>query len=229
MFYGRALNGWVVDFKGQDVVATESRRLIANAVIAASSGPLPVCKRDSQMRDDPSCDCDTMHWVHHLRAWGASRISCTAKGSPYWRVVGRIVRNRAGLSPSSMWAPRVAWSNLYKVAPAEGGNPNSALKAAQFEACLQLIQSELAFHKPRAIVFLTESPGEELWFQPFRERLAWTGFKDEGKRLVKATGTFRVADAEYFAVIAEHPQGRPEAGMAARITEILNHNVPAEI
>ena len=68
--------------------------------------------------DDEHCDSDPMHWVHHRRLWGASRKSCSAKGSPFWRVVGKIVCKRAGVSESSMWAGMVAWSNLYKIAPA---------------------------------------------------------------------------------------------------------------
>jgi hypothetical protein len=127
-----------------------------------------------------------------------------------------------------MWAAKVAWSNLYKVA-ADGRNPNAALKDAQFEACLDLIHSEVASYKHRAIVFLTENSGGESWFQPFRKKLEWTEFKDEGERLVIASGKFRSAETDYFAVIAEHPQGRPEADLATRITEILNRNAPPEI
>ena len=133
---------------------------------------------------------------------------------------------RSGISSASLWATRVAWSNLYKVAPANGGNPNSDLKDSQFDPCLELIQSELTTYNPRAVVFLTENPGGEPWFQPFREKLEWTDFKSERETLVVGSGRIRVNGTDYFAVIAEHPQGRPEEELATLISEILNQNAP---
>jgi hypothetical protein len=229
MFYGRALNDWgeEAQFEGWKTGSAEGRKGIANAVIAVSNGSAPVCKQDREaFLNDPACDFDPMHWVHHLRQ-REKRFRCTASGSPYWRVVGKVVCSRGNISPSSTWAARLAWSNLYKLALC-GGRPSAPLKAAQFEACLRLMQRELSFYKPRAVVFLTENrPGREPWFRPFRERLGSSEFRTEQERLVLASCVLRVDEAECVAVIAEHPQGRPESCEASLIIEVLNRRAPA--
>jgi hypothetical protein len=83
--------------------------------------------------------------VHHPRMLeGRTSVRTVASTSPYWRVIGRIIRRIHGLGPESEnWSSLLTWSNLYKVAPAQGGNPSGRLMAAQFEKAYEILCREI--------------------------------------------------------------------------------------
>ena len=115
------------------------------------------------------------------------------------------------------WTSHVAWSNLYKVAPWEGGNPSDALCYAQLEDCKKIMQKELAFTSPRAVVMLTGY----YWAKDFLEYMndglepdcigyeKWGGYEAWAYRLEGR-----------LLIVSEHPQGKPEA---AHVIEINNN------
>ena len=61
------------------------------------------------------------------------------------------------------WSKTLAWSNLYKIAPWSGGNPDEALREAQLEGCRRLLQLEVRKLRPSLVVFLAGSD----WFLDF--------------------------------------------------------------
>ena len=62
---------------------------------------------------------------------------------------------------------RVCWSNLYKLSPAEAGNPSVVLRRIQMPGCVQLLSRELHEFKPRRVLFMS---GWDHWCDPFATR-----------------------------------------------------------
>ena len=119
------------------------------------------------------------------------------------------------------WTSHVAWSNLYNVAPWEGGNPSDALCYAQLEDCKKIMQKELAFTSPRAVVMLTGY----YWAKDFLEYMndglepdcigyeKWGGYEAWAYRLEGR-----------LLIVSEHPQGKPEAAHAEAIVKLIEIN-----
>jgi hypothetical protein len=182
VFYGWALNGWVppLKFRREDLGSDDKRSQKAIEICVAGH-KASICKLDEDVLA-PACeDCDDpqLHWVHHQRKkpYRYNSVAVT----PFWSVIGKVLH---GLDPARAadpnWASWIAWSNLYKVAPARGGNPGGPLMRCQFGKCAELLKVELANWQARAAVFLTEenkrSGGFDCvdlsgWFEPFRRSL----------------------------------------------------------
>lgn len=60
------------------------------------------------------------------------------------------------------WSDRVLWSNLYKVAPFGGGNPDNKLIKETIKSCIKILHYEIKFYRPSHIVFVTDA----WWFDP---------------------------------------------------------------
>ncbi len=71
------------------------------------------------------------------------------------------------LGPFEHWPSRLIYSNLYKVAPHEGGNPGSRLCKTQQQACEDHLVAEIEMWKPKRVLFIT---GWYYWAQPFVDR-----------------------------------------------------------
>jgi hypothetical protein len=88
--------------------------------------------------------------------------------SVFWKaakaVVGELTEGK------DFWASRLAWTNLYKLAPAKAGNPSDRLCKHQLEHCVNLLKLELEAFKPRYVLFVT---GE--WYLPFMGSFGLTG------------------------------------------------------
>ena len=67
--------------------------------------------------------------------------------------------------------PRLCWSNLYKVSPAEAGNPAVALRRMQMRRCTELLRHELREFAPRRVLVMSGWSG---WFDSFAAELGIT-------------------------------------------------------
>ena len=79
---------------------------------------------------------DQMKWVENLS--GNTKGYNTRK-SAFWRVIKKITKE---LYPEP-WYSHVAWSNVCKVAPWKGGNPNDSLYYAQLGDCKKIFAKEI--------------------------------------------------------------------------------------
>jgi len=119
------------------------------------------------------------------------------------------------------WSSHVAWSNLYKIAPWEGGNPNDELCDAEYEDCVEIMRKEIDFLSPRIVVMLTGYH----WAKDF---LVSMNAGQEPKYIDKEVWgdyeawAYRI-DGRLF-VVSEHPQGKPEAVHAEAIVNLIERN-----
>ena len=102
----------------------------------------------------------------------------------------------------------MVWSNLYKIAPSGGGNPDGKLQNIQFPFCRDILVQEIAAFRPRRVVFATGIDwAERLLDNPLFVR---TDPKAFGQNVL-GLGDLILNDKKIGEfVIAPHPQGKNE-------------------
>ena len=195
MVVGRATNGWL------------------HAVRTSELADADTCDRHASKVYEEAADACPMKWVSDI--WADPNSKYKTGRSAFWRVIRAVLGNLDVVSPNdAAWPSHLAWTNLYKVAPYEGGNPNAALCKAQLPGCISLLQAEIAARRPRRILFLTGHG----WAKPFLDAGA-PGVKPvDGHRYVNAVGTMTVGDNSARVVVAEHPQGKAEDVWVREVT-----------
>jgi hypothetical protein len=121
-----------------------------------------------------------------------------------------------------------------KVAPFQGGNPGAKLMKIQLEACMKLLEAELANWKPRAAVFLTEvnkrsghfdRVDDDGWFAPFRNRLGIEMDDSDlsgGKRALVRAGRRNVAGHPIRIVVTLRPESLTREELSRQIVAAIN-------
>lgn len=109
------------------------------------------------------------------------------------------------------WSRRVAWTNLYKISPQAGGNPDDDLCEAQFDACRELLRIEVETYDPALIVFLTGMD----WARSF-VRANFPPTPEDKKEVLPGTYLGRQA------FVAPHPRGAMHQGVG---TETLAEQI----
>ena len=180
MVIGRSVNGWIENWAIDQLQDPgERRRLI------------------DQTRDDaePTDRC-RMLWVTDLGGRTGHRYNTNR--SAFWRVLRSLSTDVLGADAAD-WPSSLAWTNLYKLAPAGGWNPAADLQVAQREAAIALLRMEIETLRPRRILALTGGN----WFWPFREAVADELQWREGLVVgVAGRGSSAV-------VVARHPMKKP--------------------
>lgn len=183
---GRAVNGWTdTEWRTRDAVTRYGRQRIVARARALS---------------EPCTGCP-LAWVS--QSWGAPRGTYSSKTSAFWRTVRGVVGGEEG----TPWPSEICWSNLYKVAPAAGGNPSPSEREAMFEGAAKLLRLELAVFRPTRVLVLTGRSWFERFVEPLGVPITW------GRgALVQGTGT----DGQATWVVAAHPQGKNESALIAQ-------------
>lgn len=103
----------------------------------------------------------------------------------------------------------MAWSNLCKVAPCDGGNPNDRLYAEQLDACRELLRRELDELRPALTVVLAGID----WFWDFLAPAA----QSQASQLEDPRVDVFCADLfGHKAVFAPHPGTANRAGVGPK-------------
>jgi hypothetical protein len=193
MVVGRAVNGWAEGVIPSELAVAPSTTDYAATIFdsAVGNGPCP------------------MLWVTKCWANPLNPDSdYNTKKSAFWRVIRAVVAEYGiANTDEDTWPSHLVWSNLYKVAPAEGGNPSNTLCDIQLPGCISLLQQEISTYLPRRLLLLTGLN----WAKPFLENIAPTFTPVSNYQYVEAIaeithgsgGTSKV-------VVAAHPQGKSE-------------------
>lgn len=165
------------------------------------------CKKKYNSRKSKCPECSSTK---------SNRLYCTGT-SAFWRVIRHVIRNIPFPEPLwNEWANQVAWTNLYKVSPSEGGNPTKSLQEVQLPYSQQILRHEIETWQPRRILFLTGHG----WMKRFIEQLGVEGEKTEDAKFVQFSGTLASTGAKV--VVGPHPQARkakPERKYAKEIAK----------
>lgn len=140
--------------------------------------------------------------------------------SPFWRVARRLLA-ALGEDASGRWVERIAWSNLYKIAPLGGGNPSNALCRAQIGPCRAILAEEIRRFEPTHIFM----PVGWNWFESdgrYDFSRLFGGVRRSGGRYAEGSAYFALPDGRAVqAVIACRPERRPEEEYVREIAELF--------
>lgn len=194
MVIGRATNAWtdgiLPERLSSPVEVAQYAKLVQGSV--AGDGECP------------------MAWVS--AAWGATE-GYNTKRSAFWRSIRRVLEDLGITSAENEeWASHLVWSNLYKVSPANGGNPNNALCDIQFSGCTELLQLEFDTYRPSRVLFLTGAD----WADPFLSH--WQLQETAQLQYVKRVGLYGGAHC----VVAVHPQGKAQEVWTSEVISAFN-------
>ena len=188
MFVGRAVNDWV----------TQGDRNTSGMFQDGST-------------NQAFARADQMKWVENLS--GNTKGYNTRK-SAFWRVIKKITKE---LYPES-WYSHVAWSNVCKVAPWKGGNPNDSLYYAQLSDCKKIFAKEIELLSPKVVVLFT---GEGWAIDLLRYMNGEVGTKSiyKQKWANYECKVYQINGVIY--IRTEHPQGKSEDAHVQCIVDIV--------
>lgn len=109
--------------------------------------------------------------------------------SSFWQVTYKLIQAKYNCNDEN-WCCKMAWSNLYKIAPAYGGNPEIDIEwQSQYENCKKLFEMEIEELKPKNLLLITGLDwvcwGEGHFIE--EKKLE----KHNKNKYVKATGNFK--------------------------------------
>ena len=128
---GQAVYGWLPDWTALDATSSAGR-----AAILADT------KASFSELDDP------MSWIAGHRV----------ENSPFWRTAHEVT-DALVPDPESPWFSRVAWANLYPIAPgAYKGNPEGTLRQVQATPAAEFLTAVVNALAPRLVLVRDPSP-----------------------------------------------------------------------
>lgn len=190
MVVGRAVNGWTEGVTPSELSTPSFAETYAAKVYESVVG-------------DDMCP---MSWV--TDSWENPDLDYNTKRSAFWRVIRSVVAE-SGIAnvDENAWPSHLVWSNLYKVAPADGGNPGNALCYVQLDGCISLLLQELNDYRPRRLLLLTGLG----WAEPFLKHVAPTLSSTLTGGYVEAIAKIQHGSGDMTkVVVAAHPQGKSE-------------------
>lgn len=157
---------------------------------------------------------DQMEWIENLS--GNSNGYNTRK-SAFWRVIKKV----AEVNNPKEWYSHIAWSNLYKVAPWKGGNPNANLQSKQRDYCYQLLKTEIEVLSPEYVILLTSR-----WEWSFLKYLNdWNDISpiSNVKWGKYKTSLYHINGTNF--IVSQHPQGKKEWEHKNAIIKLMEENI----
>lgn len=181
---GRAPNGGDPAWTVADVATPKGRQTAIDSTLA--------------LRAESPC---SMEWITDW--WRPDAPYNTAR-SAFWRV-SRAMTTHFGIAPElPRWSSYLAWTNLYRVAPASRGNPSSRLQRAQLDWCIRAIHEELDGLRPKRLLVMAGSD----WAAPFLRSASIDWQPPSG--LLQAWGHWSLSSGGTVSVvIAKQPERKP--------------------
>ncbi len=147
IIYGMATNRWPVKFRVDSDKDFKSLTLKAKEY-----------SNTMELDEDNPLDWLNNEWDKEKRKYGYD-----PERSFFWNVAYRLINQYYDYDIYSKdWCKKMIWSNLLKIAPAEGGNPYGALWEAQMskdqfhvEFSVELFKKEIQEMKPKFAILLT--------------------------------------------------------------------------
>lgn len=191
MIVGRAVNGWEVDFED-----CTSHDAVVTSVL------------DQRNRMD---DFASEYIV------GEDGKKYYYAKSPFLRMMRQLVGAFTGTEEN--WQRRLVWSNLFKVAPRNGGNPSWKMIRDDIPLYWELLRREILQNKPNAVVFVTDMN----FFDPYPGSSKYASFRTlmnevpgSKSEYICAAGSF-ADDNSIKVIVCKRPERRPVAEIVKAI------------
>jgi hypothetical protein len=134
---GRALNGWDILFSIVNINRNFIKRTIEYSKEVDGKCSLEWVMKNENVEDNEN---------HR------EQIS----KSSFWQATRDITNGLFGNNDGMEWHNHIAWTNLYKIAPHEGGNPSNKEANAQWPHVKQLFEMEVQQFKPKYLLLMTD-------------------------------------------------------------------------
>ena len=154
---------------------------------------------------------DQIEWVNSL---SGNTKGYNTKKSAFWRVIKKIASD----SYSDNWHKKIAWSNMYKIAPWTGGNPGAKMQKQQRKYCIDILKNEIETLKPEYVIMLTS--GWE-WFYIKELKKDNELNKIATVKWLKYESTMYTKDNVKY-IVSYHPQGKKEEEHSKAIIELMS-------
>lgn len=175
---GRAVNGWKEAYswyaKEEIDVNNKVHEIITQWDKEENSEILFANELWTSDRRKPSLnETKGLQWVNFT-------LGKNARGSKFWRMTRKVAQELLEEEKREEWTKYIAWTNLCKVVPADGGNPNNTLYETQKKDCQKILAKELDILKPTHILVIakyyhkgkaSDCPQEDGWTKDFFEVL----------------------------------------------------------
>jgi hypothetical protein len=192
---GRAPNGWTPQFMLREAGRADEIERIVSKASNPSSG---------------------MEWVTNL----AGSAKAAGRDNPYntntsafWRTAHQVAKACGVVHVPDSWSSSLAWSNLYKLAPAESDNPTAAQCEAQLPACCELLALEIEAFNPAIVMVVAGAD----WWEPFNAALGQPTQIHDGE-YVEATG-----NGARGWVVTCRPEFKPQAAFVTEVCQALTN------
>ncbi|WP_428661754.1 hypothetical protein [Runella sp.] len=159
---GQAVNGWLSS--GFKVTDDET----------ALDAHIELSLQESQAEGE---EC-ALNWVN------TNWVSSGLYRSFFWNVIYKLVKQKYSQTDEN-WNEVIAWSNLMKIAPQQGWNPDDEEINAQ-EYAAALFMEELSQLKPKNVILFTNL---ETWAKPIFEK-AGIAYETHPSGFIQATATY---------------------------------------
>ena len=125
-------------------------------------------------------------------------------------------------------ASQIAWSNVCKIAPSDGGNPSDALWEAQYKSMAKIIKTEIDYLSPSLVILITGNTAGPRWHDPMCSENAFPWGKEidhivwgkDRKTNKECTCTLYKSGDTYFA-LTDRPEFRSSIDHVNGIIDLI--------
>lgn len=158
-----------------------------------------------------------IEWTEKNMSQSKNQKKYNVNNSAFWRIIKGITQNAYHIQNN--WSSQIAWTNLYKISPFEGGNPTREQEKIQLPYCKAILKAEIEILQPQFVIFLTSGKEKEFIWDNFGKTGHSIESKSWGKKGQYTTKLYKVNDM-YF-ITSYHPQGKPDKEHIKIISEII--------
>lgn len=192
MVVGRAVNGWEYDFD-----SCESEEDVLNAILNQTFTFEDIVKEEGIQGE---------------------KSTYFYSKSPFWRLIRKLLES---YGEGENYNKKVLWSNLYKIAPRNGGNPGWLLIRPELQTYIDMIKKEIEIYKPTHILFITDIG----YFNPYPLNSKYPRF-GENLNVNEICGyDYVVAEGQYEKVkivVCKRPEQRNTDNMVMEIKKVFD-------
>jgi hypothetical protein len=192
LLVGRAVNGW--DSGWPRTEAAEREWCVAQARTLLKNG----------WSENGKC---SLGWVVEDRGHDRSpegSPTYNTNRSPFWQLARRTLESLRVVAPDEpSWSSALAWTNLYPVAPSDGGNPSESLCKGQFKTAAEFLKAQFRVLMPARSLWVTDVE----WARPFLTAMGTTaGYENPSDPYVQWIGTVPAGDRQCRLVVCKRPE-----------------------
>lgn len=187
LIIGRATNGWKPKFRFNEF----DESIIEQSI------------KFSQSENEGEC---ALEWIN--RNWLKNQIY----RSSFWNVVYKLMIKLGKTDENWTW--NIAWSNLMKIAPASGGNPEGFEWEAQYEKSVDLFLMELNELNPKYVLMMTVF---FFWAQYFLKRDGFEITRIYDDKFVEAVVNYENTKI----IVTSRPERKPQEEFVESVVEHL--------